>query len=469
MQGAECPAETPNNDATMRSAHELVPLNTPHVTVEDVIGFDALYISMRKCIKGVLWKDSVAHYYHNWIRETLKLEKELKEGTYRERVPKYFIVTEPKRREIMSISFRDRVYQRSLNDVAIYPQMVRPFIYDNHACQKGKGTKLARDRLKCFLQRYYRKHGQNGYVLQCDVKGYYPNMDHQVAKDVFRKRLQPEIYMMAERILDNFPGEKGFNPGSQIIQIVGISLLNDMDHYIKERLRIKYYIRYMDDFILISDDRAHLERCREEIREILEGLKLQLHPEKTKIYQLSKGIKFLGFVYKLKSTGKVVASVNPEKVKHERKKLRRLARLVKEGKRTREQVDEHLRAVIAHYSYGDNYKLIKRMEEYYKSLWEEGEQRHGADRKTQRDDCRKSPQRKRGGRGRQEQSRPRLYPHARRRGRGRNGGRGMSENYEKVKGYYDNGFWTKKRVRKAVGHWITAEEYELIVGEPYIG
>jgi hypothetical protein len=141
---------------------------------EQIVGFDALYNSMNKCIKGVLWKDSVAHFYLNYMEELLKLEAQLKDGTYRERPKKTFTITEPKIREIVSISFRDRVYQRSLNDNVIYPVMSRSFIPDNFACQKGKGTDAARNRLKEFLRRYYRKYGSEGYVLQCDITGYYP-------------------------------------------------------------------------------------------------------------------------------------------------------------------------------------------------------------------------------------------------------------------------------------------------------
>lgn len=152
----------------------MVPLSTPQkrrqMDVEEIIGFEALYESMTKCVKNVLWKDSVAYFYHNWATEILKLERELHNGTYKERKAKFFTITEPKVREIMSIAFRDRVYQRSLNDVAIYPAVTKSFIYDNHACQKGKGTHKARKRMECFLQRFYRHHGSDGYVLKCDIK-----------------------------------------------------------------------------------------------------------------------------------------------------------------------------------------------------------------------------------------------------------------------------------------------------------
>ena len=121
---------------------------------ESVIGFDALYDSMLKCKKGVLWKDSVAAYYHRGIERTDKLCRELHDGTYKAAPTKHFTISSPKPREIASVAFRDRVYQRSLNDNCVYPIMVRSFIYDNWVCQVGKGTDGARNRLKLFLRKF---------------------------------------------------------------------------------------------------------------------------------------------------------------------------------------------------------------------------------------------------------------------------------------------------------------------------
>lgn len=270
----------------------------------------------------------------------------------------------------MGVSFRDRVYQRSLNDNAIYPQIARSLIYDNGACQKKKGTLFSRNRLVCFLQRFYRKHGTNGYVLQCDIKGYYPNMRHDVVEATFQDHLTPEVYKCTKQVLDEqYPGEVGFLPGSQMIQIAGISVLNDLDHYIKERLRIKYYIRYMDDFILIHENREYLEKCKQIIYEQLELIGFELHSKKTKIYPITNGIKFLGFFFRLTGTGKVIKSVLPRNIKAYRRKLRRLVNLAKKGKLPRKRVDECYRSWRAHAEYGNSTKLLRRMDAYYKSLW----------------------------------------------------------------------------------------------------
>lgn len=336
----------------------------------EVTGYEALYRSMMKCKKGVMWKDSTAHFCLNGMTEVMKLEQSLMDGTYKERPGRTFTVYEPKKREILSISFRDRIYQRSLNDNAVYPMMAKSFIYDNCACQQGKGTDFAMNRLHAHLQRYYRKHGKDGWVLQCDIKGYYPNMPHEVAKKKFAKHLDEWTFAEVKKILDRFEGDIGFNPGSQLIQIAGISVLDEMDHFIKEKLRIKHYIRYMDDFILISNDKQYLRNCLENIKEYLKERGFELN-EKTSLYRMSQGIKFLGFRFVLTDTGKIIRLIKTESVKRERRKLRKLVQLAKKGKLTRKKVDQCYESYKAHARRGNTWKMLQRLDEFYKNLWKE--------------------------------------------------------------------------------------------------
>ena len=337
---------------------------------EIVTGFEALYESMCKCRKGVIWKDSVASYCANSIERTLNLSRQLQNGKYKPMPVIKFRITSPKPREIASISFRDRVYQRSLNDNVVYPIMCQSFIKDNYACQKGKGTDAARERLKEFLHRYYRKHGHIGYVAQFDIHGYYPTMDHEITENTFKEKLPPEYFEMVQKILrEQYDGEKGYNPGSQLVQIAGISILDKLDHYIKEKLRAKLYIRYMDDFLIISDDIEYLADCMSKIIEKLGELKFEVNPKKTKIYPLSDGIEFLGFKFSVTETGKVLMMVKPKNVKNQRKKLRRLVAKAKRGEISKEKVDESYNAWRNHASKGNSFKLVQRMDKYYAELW----------------------------------------------------------------------------------------------------
>lgn len=339
------------------------------MNLEEIIGYEALWDSMMKCKCGVIWKDSVAYFVLNGIEEVGRLEDQLKDGTYKERPHKYFKVTSPKPRDIMSISFRDRVYQRSLNDVAIYPAMSRSLIYDNAACQKGKGADFARERFRAHLQKYYRKHGNTGYVLKMDIEGYYPNMRHDVVKELFKEKLDPDVYKMAEKILDGFPGDTGFNPGSQIIQIAGISVLDKLDHFIKERLWVKHYVRYMDDMMILSESREELEQIRDQINAELQKIGFHLHPAKTKIIPIRKGVTYLGFKYRLTDTGKVVMIVDPKRIRAERKKLYRMVKLAKEGRRSKEKIDQCYQSWRNHAAKGNSWHMLQKMDNYYKNLW----------------------------------------------------------------------------------------------------
>lgn len=181
------------------------------------IDFEHLYDSAMKCKKSVMWKDSAAHFMLNIADEVDKLSTKLNSGMYEPRKTVKFKILSPKEREIISVSFVDRVYQRSLNDNILYPTMTKSFIYDNCACQKGKGTDFARNRLKMHLYRFYRKYGTKGYVLQIDIKKYYPSMSHKLVEEMFKKKLDADTYNAIEQILHHqYEGDVGYNPRQSI-------------------------------------------------------------------------------------------------------------------------------------------------------------------------------------------------------------------------------------------------------------
>lgn len=338
--------------------------------MDDVVSFESLFASKNECRKNVTWKTSTTHFDINGIKSTLKLKHELESGLYKPSPTKTFFVMSAKRREVMGVTFKDRVYQRSLCDNAVYPAIVKRLIYDNCACQKGKGTDFARDRFVCHLQRFYRKHGLDGYILQCDIKGYYPNMRHDVAEATFRRRLPSDVYAAVEAILKaQYNGDVGFFPGSQLVQIAGITVLDDLDHFIKEKLRVKHYLRYMDDFVIMHHDRKFVEWCRDKIAAELAKIGFELHPTKTQRRPISEPTKFLGFSYRLMSTGRIVKTIDSRNVKRMRRKLRRLVNKSEKGLIPREVVDDIFRCWLNHASRGNTRHVIERMHEYYSSLW----------------------------------------------------------------------------------------------------
>lgn len=344
---------------------------------EKVCSFKSLYKAMYKCRKNVMWKDSVAGFVKNGLVNCYKLRKQLMEDTYK--IDKYsvFTIYEPKKREIVSTRMKDRVFQRSLCDNYLYEAMTKSFIYDNCACQLNKGTGFARDRLACHMQRYFRKHGLDGHVLKCDLSNYFGSTPHSVAKNAVLERTGDDwINYHTDKIIESF--NQGENPnvgmglGSQITQLTQLAVLDKMDHLVKERLGIKQYIRYMDDFILIHQDKEYLKYCLDEINKHVAGLNLKLSEKKTQIFPLKQGIKFLGFTFHLTETSKVIKKLNKENVTHERRKLKRMKKLVDEGVLTKEKVDECYTSWKAHAKQGNTHNLILSMNRFYKNLWKEG-------------------------------------------------------------------------------------------------
>ncbi len=346
-------------------------MKKPVINEEDVIGFEAIWDSIMKCRKGVTWKGSVAHIVLNALHYASSISKSLKDGTYEPKPVKKFKIGYPKAREIQSVHFEDRVYHRSLSDNALYPQIAPSLIYDNCSCQTNKGTDFARERLKCFLQRHYRKHGCEGYVAQYDIKGYYPNMQHAAVDNLFDKRLDKWTY---NRVIDTlesqFPTEVGYIPGSQIVQIIGISLLDSLDHFIKERLLLEYYIRYMDDFLALHRSKTFLESRNVQIIQRIGDLGFAVNPKKTALYPIKDGIDFLGFKFVLTNTGKVLMLLDYKNVKHEKSKLIKLVSKAKNGEIPVSSVEQSYQGWRAHAIKGNNNKIVRNMDEFYRSIWQ---------------------------------------------------------------------------------------------------
>lgn len=330
---------------------------------------------MCKCLKGVMWKDSAAHFYINWPTEIERLIKEIESVQYKQRNPSYFRVG---KRDIMGIAFRDRCIQRALNDYVIYPAVSPTLIRGNCACQKGKGTLDAKDYLKRIIRKEWRNHGAV-YALKCDIKGYYKNIPHGAGEAELKRTLTEDVFEFVEdKILSVYKGDKGYTAGNQTAQIIGISTLSPMDHYIKEKLRVKGYVRYSDDFILTSHDPGYLMFCKTMIEDKLKGIGLELNKKKTKLISLNdECVEFLGFDFKLSENGKVCAFIASTKAKKKKLQLYRMAQKVKRGEKDRESADKAYMDWRKHAMYGDTYKFLKRMDQYYYGLYGEEAKLHG--------------------------------------------------------------------------------------------
>lgn len=340
------------------------------MSYEEAITFKRLYKGLKKSCKNVRWKASVTGYEANALKNTYELRRELLSETYRISPYRIFTIHEPKERRIVATRIRDRQFQRSLCDNSFYEEITKSFIYDNGACLKNKGIDFCLNRMKIYLHRYYRRYGPEGWVLKCDIRKYFDSTRHDVAKAAVRKRVKDEQTAQAVcDIIDSFAGDKGIGLGSQVSQLVQLAVLDDMDHLVKERLHIKFYVRYMDDFVLVHPDKDHLKHCLAVIREHLAGLGLELN-KKTSIYPLQQGIKMLKWRFVLTDTGKVLMLPDKKKVAKIRRKMKRLYALELAGKVEPGSTDESFRSSIEHLKKGNSYRMIANLEKFYKELKE---------------------------------------------------------------------------------------------------
>lgn len=353
---------------------------------EKVCSFDSLYKAMKMCKRNVMWKDSVKGYYKNGLVNIHNLKAALQDGTYR--IDKYtsFKVYEPKERDILATRLKDRVFQRSLCDNYVYEAITKSFIYDNCACQKNKGTEFGRRRMAAHLQKLYRKSGTKGYILKLDIKNYFGSTPHSVAKAAVRKRVKDEWACNEVcRVIDSYDGDRGLGLGSELTQLIQLAVLDDTDHFIKEKLRVKHYIRYMDDMVLMHDSKEYLKECLREIEKLLENLGLKLNVRKTQIFPVNQGVNFLGFKFRLSGSGKVIITLLKRKRNREKRKLKRLVKRCKKGKISHEQVDRCFESFISYISNNKKHvkrcclEALRRLSVYYKNLWKGGDA-YGSDR-----------------------------------------------------------------------------------------
>ena len=219
-------------------------------------------------------------------------------------------------------------------------------------------------------QAYYRKNGAGGWVLKCDVRKYFYRINHDVLKTQLRRLIKDrDVLWLLDMIIDSTEGP-GIPIGNHTSQWFAILYLSDMDHMIKERLGIKYYGRYMDDFYLIHEDRAYLQFCLEEIRRFLVPMGLELN-QKTAIFPLSQGIDFLGFRTYLTDSGKVVRKVRRESKNRIRRKIKKFRHLVDEGRVDFDTVLQSYNSWTGHADHGNSYHLISEIDDLFFNLFRE--------------------------------------------------------------------------------------------------
>lgn len=256
----------------------------------EIVSFDSLMRAARQAYRGKRNKSRVAAFYFNLENEVLDLQRELKSGIYKPLPLRNFVIREPKVRRIGAADFRDRVVHHAVCQI-MEPLFERSYISHSYACRIGKGSHRAIRQAQQYCRQY-------GYFLKCDIKKYFESIDHRVLKEMLSRKFKDrDLLQLLAVIIDssNDPG-KGIPIGNLTSQHFANFYLDRVDHYVKDVLRVKGYLRYMDDFILFGRDKPGLHVLKAEISGFLhDRLKLQLKERATVISPCYAGLPFLGF------------------------------------------------------------------------------------------------------------------------------------------------------------------------------
>ncbi len=277
------------------------------------------------CRRHKRYTINAAKFELHFEAELLKLKKELDSHTYRPGRSLCFVVTKPKLREIFAADFRDRVVHHILVDY-LEPIWESIFIGQSYACRKGKGTHRAIKDLQRYIHKVSQNNRATAYYLQIDIESFFVSLKKDILFSMIRRKVKnPEVLWLAKTIIyhnptayyhrkgqtslfdlvpDNkslfkVPPGQGLPIGNLTSQFFANVYLNDLDQFIRHKLKVKYYLRYVDDLLLLSSDKDQLKFWREEINTFLvDKLKLRLHPQKQTLRDICQGIDFLGFVVK---------------------------------------------------------------------------------------------------------------------------------------------------------------------------
>lgn len=314
-------------------------------TIEEITSLGTLNQCAIECSKQSSWKDSVQRYLANMLANNLELQAEVREGRYQVHQTTDFLLNERGHiRKIEAPVMRDRIIQKSLMKSILVPTLRPCLIYDNYASLTKRGTSFARKRFEIMMHRYIQKYGTDGYILLIDIRKYFENIDHQVLKDLLAPKLknQPQdVINLIYYIIDHSSHtDKGLNLGSECPQIFAIYYLNPLDQYIKTVRGIKYYGRYMDDIFIIGKTKQELTTLLQDIKPIIESLKLEINEKKTHIVKFSHGFTYLQVKYNISETGHIVKRPSHGKIIRERHRLKAFRRLLDKGKMTEQDIYE---------------------------------------------------------------------------------------------------------------------------------
>lgn len=265
----------------------------------------ALYAAWKKFSVGKKLRVDVAEYQKYLKANIPSLHTDLLSGIYEHGKYQPFTICDPKTRKIHKATVRDRLVHQAVVS-AIEPLFEKRFIYDSYSCRVGKGTHAGVARLGLFLRQASRNNTQKVYVLKCDVRQFFASIDHEVLMRHIESRVDDERTLQLLRTIllsHNAETGKGIPLGNVTSQLFANIYLHELDWFMKQTMGIKYYLRYCDDFVVVSTDGNYMASLIEPIKQFLaENLKLELHPNKVSICSWNQGVDFLGYVLRPHAT-----------------------------------------------------------------------------------------------------------------------------------------------------------------------
>ena len=307
---------------------------------------DNLLEAWQEFLPGKRNRKDVQEFHTNLMDNILKLHHDLVYHKYEHSGYKAFKVFDPKTRNIHKATVSDRLLHHAIYR-QLYPFFDRTFIFDSYSCRLEKGTHKAIVRFNQFFLKVSRNNTNTCWVLKGDIRKFFASIDHEILINILKDYISDEnIIWLLTKVIDSFQAEngKGLPLGNLTSQLFANVYLNEFDRFIKHRIKVKFYIRYADDFVILSDDRAWLENQVTVIKEFLWArLNLEVHPNKLFIKTMSSGVDFLGWI-----------NFPSYKVLRRATKIRMFRKLKENNYR-----EESLNSYLGMISHGDAFKIKK--------------------------------------------------------------------------------------------------------------
>jgi len=266
---------------------------------EDIICLGNLLEAWKEFVKGKRSKPDIQEFSLKLMDNLFILHEDLSSGRYLHGGYRAFNLSDPKPRSIHKASVRDRLLHHAIYRI-LYPFFDKTFIADSFSCRIKKGTHRALNRFRDFTYIVSHNHTRTCWILKCDIKKFFASIDHKVLLDNLNSYIpDKQIIWLLKEIIESFSTKlsTGLPLGNLTSQLFVSIYMNEFDQFVKHKLKVECYIRYADDFVILSQDKKWLLSTIPKIKDFLWGeLRLQLHPDKISIRTIASGVDFLGWV-----------------------------------------------------------------------------------------------------------------------------------------------------------------------------